>query len=258
MANKPNFNDRLRAFLVIAATAGMIYFNWSAATGRLGGVDMRELSAMYPTILTPATYAFSIWSLIYIGMIAFSIYQFLPSNLVKYRDIRLTYIVSCLLNCTWIYVWVGNQIALSFGVIIALASSLFLINYRFIRTNSYSELWLVKNPFGLYFGWVTAASFVNFAVLLKYLNVEMSITAENIFAIAVVLIAGVCALAARIKLLNYIYPLAVAWALTAIAINQTGRTALMVVAAFTVIGCLVISASFVMTMPTAEEKLHKS
>ncbi|MCA1589919.1 MAG: tryptophan-rich sensory protein, partial [Acidobacteria bacterium] len=103
--------DRLRSYLVMAATAGTIAFNFIAATGRLGGgVDTGAISDKYPTVVTPAGYAFSIWTLIYVGLVAFSIYQLLPQNLVKFRNVRLLYIISCVLNCTWLYFWQGEQI----------------------------------------------------------------------------------------------------------------------------------------------------
>src|SRR5688572_22486589 len=93
-----NGTDRMRSILVLAATIGVIVFNWLAATGRLGS-DTGAISDKYPTMLTPAGYAFSIWSLIYLGIIAFSIYQMLPANLSRFRSVRSFYIFSCALNC---------------------------------------------------------------------------------------------------------------------------------------------------------------
>ena len=75
--------EKLQQILVIVATVGMIVFNWLAATGILGGVDTGAISDKYDTHITPAGYAFAIWSLIYLGMIAFSIYQALPSQAAK-------------------------------------------------------------------------------------------------------------------------------------------------------------------------------
>ena len=120
--------DRLRAILVLAATFGTIIFNWLAAMGHIGGVTPAEISEKYQTMVTPAGYAFAIWSLIYLGIVVFSIYQILPANLVRFRSIRSLYIISCVLNCSWIYMWHSDQIAVCFGLITALLVSLFLIN----------------------------------------------------------------------------------------------------------------------------------
>ena len=97
--------EKLQQFLVIAATVGMIIFNWLAATGVLGGIDTGAVSDKYDTHITPAGYAFAIWSLIYLGMIAFSIYQALPSQAARFRGLRRIYIISCVANCAWLYVW---------------------------------------------------------------------------------------------------------------------------------------------------------
>src|SRR5215213_1828106 len=75
-------NDKLQPVLVLIATFGMIVFNYFASTGILGGVTPNVVTDKYSMQITPAGYAFApIWSLIYLGCIAFSIYQLLPSNL---------------------------------------------------------------------------------------------------------------------------------------------------------------------------------
>lgn len=238
----------MRAILVIAATIGVIAFNWLAATGRLGGVDTGEISDRYPTLVTPAGYAFTIWSLIYAGLIAFSIYQILPANISRFRSLRSLYIFSCALNCAWLYFWHGEQIVVCFVILLALCITLFLINYQLRETASTGETWAVKAPFGIYFGWVTAATTVNFVIMLKYLRVDLSPTAETGLAVALILAVAVIAITIRLKLTNYFYPLAVAWALTAIAVKQSGHTAVVVACAIGVVACLIATLSFVMSL----------
>ena len=159
MANK---TDISRAVLVIIATAGVIVFNWLAALGYINHTAPDVISYLHPTIITPAGYAFSIWSLIYIGLIAFSIYQALPKNLERFRGIRTVYIFSCLLNCAWIYSWHHEMLLACLGIIIALLATLLFINIKVRNGESYTEYWTVSAPFGIYFGWVTAAAIINF------------------------------------------------------------------------------------------------
>ena len=75
MSEKGAENEAFRSILVLVATIGMIVFNWLAAVGRVSGVTPDVISAKYPTMITPAGYGFAIWNLIYLGMIAFSIYR---------------------------------------------------------------------------------------------------------------------------------------------------------------------------------------
>lgn len=251
MEKTPTGTDRIRSFLVLAATVGVIAFNWLAATGRLG-TDTAAISAKYPTLLTPAGYAFSIWSLIYLGMIVFSIYQLLPANLARFRAVRSLYIFSCALNCAWLYFWHLDQIVVCFVVILAFAATLLLISYQLKDPESLVDRWTAKEPFGLYFGWVTAAMLVNFSVMLKALHVEFSDGVETSFAVAMILLAAVFAILVRYKLRTYTYPLAVAWALTAIAVKQSGHTLVVTAAAVGVIACLIASISFVLNLHSSD------
>lgn len=247
MENGATGTDRIRSFLVLAATVGVIVFNWLAATGRLGS-DTAAVSAKYTTLLTPAGYAFSIWSLIYIGLIAFSIYQILPANLSRFRAVRSLYILSCALNCAWLYFWDREQIVLCFAIILALSVTLLVISYQLRQPESLRDTWMAKEPFGLYLGWVIAATLVNFSIMLKFLGIVVS--AETLLAVVLVLFAAAFAILVRVKLTTYLAPLAVAWALTAIAVKQSGQTAVVSAAALGVVACLIAALSFVVKLPT--------
>ena len=242
----------MRSLLVPAATAGVIAFNWLAATGRLGGVDTGVISDRYTTMITPAGYAFSIWSLIYLGLIAFSVYQALPANLARFRPLRTPYIFTCALNCAWLYFWHEEQIVICFVIILALSLTLLFINFIIRTPESLADRWLAKVPFELYFGWVTAATLVNFAIMLKFLKVDLSSSAETTLGVVLILVGAGLAVVVRTRLASYIYPLAIAWALTAIAVKQSGQTAIVAAAAVGVIACLIASLSFVMNMRSTD------
>src|SRR5262245_59704553 len=180
--------DRMRSILVLVATLGVIAFNWMAATGRLNGVSSGDISAKYPTLVTPADYTFSIWTLIYVGLLAFSFLQLLPANVVRFRPVRSTYVFSCALNCAWLYFWHSEAVAICFGLLIALCMALFFINYLLREPVTFADVWLAKAPFGLYFGWSTVAALVNLAVVLKALKVNMSPSAESWIAVVIILL----------------------------------------------------------------------
>ncbi len=248
MIDTPNSSDRMRSILVVVATIATIAFNALAGTGRLNGVMTNEVSDKYPTVLTPAGYAFSIWGLIYVGLIAFCIYQLLPSKLLRLRGVRTLYIVSCVLNCAWLYAWHSYAIGVCVILIFALLATLALINIKLKTAESARDALFTKAPFGLYFGWVTAASIVNFFIYLKSIDAQMSVSAWNILGCVFIFVALLGAVVVRWKLRNFTYPLAVAWAATGIAIQQQGNTAIILTAAICVIFCLVLSLSFVMDL----------
>jgi len=190
--------------------------------------------------------------LIYAGLIAFSIWQLLPSNRERFASIRSFYILSCALNCGWLYMWHSDQIAICSLLLFLLAASLFFINLYLRRTEGPGDYWLVKAPFGIYFGWVTAATLVNFAILMVYWRVELSATAWTFVSVALVLVAAVLGVLLRVRLNNYLYPLAIAWALTAIGVKQSGNTPVVVATAIGTIACLIACVSFVLDMPSTD------
>lgn len=246
--------DRMRSVLVLAATLGMIGFNWIAATGRLGGNETGAISDKYSTLVTPADYAFSIWGLIYLGLLVFSAYQILPANLLRFRPIRSPYILTCALNCAWLYFWSSEQIVICFVIILALCIALLFINATLREPESTADIWIAKAPLEIYFGWVTAAMLVNFAIMLKFLNVNFAPSSETAFAVGLILVATIFAILVRVRLFSYFYPLAIAWALTAIAVKQSEQTWIVVVAALGVVACLIASLSFVMNLPSSQDR----
>ena len=238
--------DRFRAILVLVATLATVGFNFLASAGYINGVTPEEISNKYLTPVTPAGFAFAIWSLIYAGMIAFSVYQLLPAKAAKYRGIRTYYLLTCVLNCGWIYFWHHDQIVVCLVSIVSLAFVLFLVCRTLKLTDSPGEYWLVKAPFGIYFGWVTAATLINFAVMLTYFGLEISALA----AVVLVSIATIIGVLVRVRLHNDLFPLAVAWALTGIAVEQSGNTPIVFACAIGVIVCLITTLSFVVNLPT--------
>lgn len=247
-------NDKLQPILVIIATIGTIIFNYFAATGKLGGVLTNVVSDKNPTVITPAGYAFTIWSLIYLGCIAFSIYQFLPSQVDRFRNIRRAYIISCVLNCAWLYFWSLEMVGVCAALIILLLATLVFINSRLVTTETNGEYWFAKGTFGIYFGWVTAATILNITIWLVTLNVKLPDSTTMFVGAGLLLVAAALAVVIRLKLINYFYPLAIAWALTAIAVKQSGKTLIVAAAAVGVVACLIASATFIFSMPSSLNK----
>lgn len=245
MAKTINKSDRLLQVLVLVATLLTILFNALAAAGYVNDTTPDAVSAKYPTVITPAGYAFSIWSLIYLGMAAFSIYQFLPSKTEIFRPIRAAYLISCVLNCGWILAWHHEWIGACMLLIASLAASLLWICLALRDAASYFDALLSKVPFGIYFGWVTCAAIVNFFIYLR----ANDMGGQNVaLGVSAIILATGFAIIVRWRLTNYLYAVTVAWALTAIAVKQSGTTPIVLAAAFGTVTCLVTAGSVVTTL----------
>jgi translocator protein len=156
----------LRA-LVAATVLGTIAMNGLASALPLFGRGTGEISALYPTLVTPAGYVFAIWGVIYLGLIAYSAAQFLsPLNDDPLPD-RLAWplIVSSVANVVWLLLWHSLSIYWTVAAMLVLLGSL-VTAYLIARADRPEpppalERWAVRAPLGLYLGWVSVATIAN-------------------------------------------------------------------------------------------------
>ncbi len=163
------------SWLVIVALLATLVINALATLVPLGGLDTGEVSALYPVLFTPANYVFSIWSVIYLGLIAFTVYQVLPAQQdnERLRQIRGPFILNCVFNSLWIFAWqylfTNFSIFLMLGILLTL-----IVIYERLGTGrtavSPLESWLVRLPFSLYLAWITVATVANTSAALYNLN----------------------------------------------------------------------------------------
>jgi benzodiazapine receptor len=71
--------DTLRQIAVIVTVLVTIIVNVLANALPLNGLNTGAISDTFHVYFVPAGYVFSIWGLIYIGLIAYTVYQALPS-----------------------------------------------------------------------------------------------------------------------------------------------------------------------------------
>ncbi len=156
-------------WLNVIALGAVLILNWLANAIPLGGRSTGEISAMFPVLITPATYAFAIWGVIYVFLTGFVVYQLLPSG-QKQPEVQAVgpwFVISCLFNCAWVVLWhylyIDSTVFIMFGLLITLT-----VVYLKTRSNTRSTAvqWLVQLPFSLYLGWISVATIVNISVVL--------------------------------------------------------------------------------------------
>ena len=99
--------DTTRQWANLVGAVLAIAVNTLAVRLPLNGQDTGAISDRLAAYFVPAGYVFSIWGVIYLGWIAFVIYQFLPSQKASPRLRRLGYVfaLSCVFNATWLFCW---------------------------------------------------------------------------------------------------------------------------------------------------------
>lgn len=147
---------------LVGAAYGAGAFGGTATSEAAGGA----LSAS-ATPVAPASPAFSIWSVIYLGLLGYAVWQALPAQRgsARQRSIGWLAAASMLLNAAWLLVVQAGWVWLSVVVMAALLVVLVLVLERMRATASSSrvESVLVDGTFGLYLGWVTVAAIANVA-----------------------------------------------------------------------------------------------
>ncbi len=126
-----------------------------------------EVSAIYPTLVTPAGYVFAIWGVIYLGLLAYSIAQFVGHLADDVLPDRLAWplIVSSVANVVWLLLWQSLNIYWTVPVMLVLLASL-VTAYLIARNNRPEpppalERWAVRAPLGVYLGWISVATIAN-------------------------------------------------------------------------------------------------
>ncbi|REJ78111.1 MAG: hypothetical protein DWQ47_17345 [Acidobacteria bacterium] len=215
----------------------VIVFNYLAATGTLNDTDTGAVSDKYPVQITPAGYAFSIWSLIYVGLLAFTIYQALPSRKDDefFAKLRVPFILNSLLNCAWLVAWHYEFLALTVVLMFGILTTLLFISIRVSTADTVSQVLAVRAPFNLYFGWITVASIVNVSIFLTSAGLDPGSGFGTYAGTLLILVAAALGTFVRFRLNAFAYAMAIAWGVTAIAIEQSGNTPIVVAAAVAVV-----------------------
>ena len=243
--------DSLRQWGNVLAVIAVIVINGLANALPLNGLTTGEISDRFQVYFVPAGYVFSIWGLIYLGLIAFAIYQALPAQRdnPRLRGIGYLFTLSCVANIAWIFLWHYEVFPLTLVAMLALLLLLIAIYLRLdigrARVPT-AEKWLVHIPFSIYLGWITVATIANVTSLLDYLNWSGWGISPEAWTV-IMLVAGV-AIASAVSLTrgDVAYMLVIVWAFAGIAVKHAG-TPVVATAAWvtTALAALMLVAGFV-------------
>ncbi len=175
-----------------------VVMNYVSNTGVFNGQAMKTISDKYFNFFTPAGYAFSIWGLIYLGLLGFVFYTG-RGLFKKVEDNSLLtkigwwFVVSCIGNSVWVVVWLYELTALSSVVMLVMLFALakIILNIGVGRVKfSVKDYFFVALPFSLYLGWISVAFIANMAALLTKLDWSGGgISAVN-WTVVMIVVAG--------------------------------------------------------------------
>jgi len=247
-----DWGGNILAFVLVIVVNGM-------ANGiPLGGQTTGEISAKYPSLFTPAGYVFSIWGLIYLGLLIFVIWQALPEQRANQNlaAIRIPFLISCASNAIWIFMWHYDLLVLSLVLMLCILGSLIRI-YRTLNIGlsnaPAAERWIAHLPFSIYTGWITVATIANlsaFQISQGWDDLGFDAVTWTIIKIA---LAGAIAATVLFRRRDVTFVLVVVWAAVGITVKHlitpmvAGAAAALAIAA-----TLLIVAEFV-TRPRSRQ-----
>lgn len=199
----------IQFFLFVA----MIATNFFAATGQLGTASTGDISDRFPLLITPPGYVFSIWSIIYAGLLLFVITSLTGYIRSIHKKVFSWVVANFVCNMLWLVSWHFEYYYISLVVMLMILGTLIQI-YRkgeiFSRTANWKQQLCFDVPFSLYIGWISIATLVNFT---HTVNLITPIGQNVIWTSIILLIAGAVCLFAIWHLHNPIIPLVYFWAL---------------------------------------------
>ena len=207
------------------ATVIALIVNVLASALPLNGKNTGAISDQFKVYFVPAGYVFAIWGVIYIGWIAFSIYQALPAQRDNARLQRIgwLYAVSAVLNASWLFAWHYELFPLSVVVMLGLLMTLIAIYLRLNNGRvpvSTLEKWCVNIPFSVYLGWISVATIANIADLLYYWRWDGWGIAPEMWAVIMLAVATTLALVMTLTRGDVAFLIVLVWSFIGIAFKQ--------------------------------------
>ncbi len=164
------------------------------------------------TLLAPGVPAFSIWSVVYAGLAAYTVWQLLPAQAANPRARATGWLAaaSMLLNAAWLLVTQVGWLWVSVAVILALVVVLGVLVRRLTDLHargrssavgsggSIVERLVLDATFGLYLGWVAVATCANITATLVASGVQPGpVVAQTLAVVVLVVAAGIGVLLAQ-------------------------------------------------------------
>ena len=224
--------DVLRQGVNVVAFIAVILANVLANLLPINGQTTGELADRYPVWIQPAGYAFSIWTVIYIALVAFTACQALPAQRENPRLRRIGYLftLTCVANIAWILLWHYQLVPLSLIAMFTLLGALIAIYRRLDPLRErlpVIERWVVALPFSLYLGWITVASLVNVAVVVYDQNLSAWNASPTAWSIGLLALAAMATVVVSLVRADVAFVVVIIWASIAIVVNNDGRPVVM-------------------------------
>ncbi len=215
-------NYRKNVFISLALYFVTLFVNALSGAGLINGNSQSDVSRAYPSGITPAPYAFSIWGVIYLCIllsILTPLFNNSERNIKNINEISILFWISCLFNIAWTVVFSYEFIWLSAILIVCILIFAFKIMVRLKKMSGHKN-GIFDLGFGLYAGWLSIASVVNFVAFLVSINFKFFGNREMFDSILLSVFILLIALIQK-RHNNPFYNLSIIWAFIGILVRYS-------------------------------------
>lgn len=175
--------------------------------------------------IQPAGYAFAIWSVIYLGLVAHAAFGLWKrAENPAWNAVRPYLIVAVALGTLWL--WIAGQSPVWGTVTIWIMAV--GANLAFLRADTSADRWLLSAPIAMLAGWLSAASAVSSGVVAAGCG-YLSDTNAALAMLALVLVLALAVQSQKPRM--PVYGLTIVWALVGIVVANMGENITVAVAA---------------------------
>jgi len=221
--SKPAIIRQISTLIAIVAAFGTnVWANVNPPNGLTIGAISQDI--FKDVLITPASYAFAIWGLIYLGLISFAVYQALPAQKANPLLNKIGYklVLASIAQIIWVICFLYQQYAASMVAMLCILLPLIAAysHLPFKPRISRSRRWLVRTPISIYLAWISVATILNGALVLSAWQWNGWGINPEVWTVIMLLIAGLLTHFITIPRLDFPYGAVFAWAAVAIAIKN--------------------------------------
>jgi hypothetical protein len=221
-------SKKIWAVANVVGLAATIVVSYGSSRGWFNGETMATMSARYPTLITPAPYAFGIWGLIYLSLTGFVVYGVRlgfrdPASDDPAMRVGGWFVATCMANCGWVLAWLYNYTELSVMLMLVLLFSLFrivVLTDMELTDPPLRVIAFVWWPFCYYTGWIMVALLANLSAFFVKLGKPFFVLNEPRWTVGMLIVAGLTYLVLTWKRNMRECALVGVWALVAIAVKD--------------------------------------
>lgn len=216
------------ALLNLFSVLFVIGVNYISQIYRLNDTTIGEISRRYDNLFTPAPYAFSIWGIIFLGLLGYAIFQVKRAFFGKKESNFISqtgywFFIANILNAAWVLAFVFDYTGISVLIMLGILFSLIkiILNTNMERWDAPIEvIGLVWWPICLYSGWIAVATIANVSAYLTKLGWEGAPLSEVTWTIIMVIVATIINLSITWQRNMREFALVAVWAFVAIFIRH--------------------------------------